>query len=197
MTTTGAAKYRSVLQEVMPPVVIVEEAAEVLEAHTITTLSQACKHLILIGDHQQVQRLEDTGSVFTNPLYPASEPTATYWYSISTCVNVQLETNCSDVIGVFFNPWVDVEPRRNLWFAFNSALFFAHLWHYTVSHTRARFPHMFVDTQRQRVFVFSASLNVLSFNVMRMEMQLFWTGDYRFVCFFLIALLVTPQCHSL
>lgn len=55
MTTTGAAKYRSVLQEVKPPVVIVEEAAEVLEAHTITTLSQACKHLILIGDHQQVQ----------------------------------------------------------------------------------------------------------------------------------------------
>lgn len=54
----------------------------------------------------------------------------------------------------------------------------------TVSHTRARFPHMFVDTQRQRAFVVSASLNVLSFNVMRMEMQLFWTGDYRFVCFF-------------
>lgn len=55
MTTTGAAKYRSVLQEVKPPVVIVEEAAEVLEAHTITTLSSACKHLILIGDHQQVR----------------------------------------------------------------------------------------------------------------------------------------------
>ncbi|TNM88642.1 hypothetical protein fugu_004896 [Takifugu bimaculatus] len=55
MTTTGAAKYRSVLQEVKPPVVIVEEAAEVLEAHTITTLSQACKHLILIGDHQQLR----------------------------------------------------------------------------------------------------------------------------------------------
>lgn len=55
MTTTGAAKYRSVLQEVKPPVVIVEEAAEVLEAHTITTLSNACKHLILIGDHQQVR----------------------------------------------------------------------------------------------------------------------------------------------
>lgn len=55
MTTTGAAKYRSVLQKVQPTVVIVEEAAEVLEAHTITTLSQACKHLILIGDHQQVK----------------------------------------------------------------------------------------------------------------------------------------------
>ncbi|XP_059186152.1 NFX1-type zinc finger-containing protein 1 isoform X2 [Centropristis striata] len=55
MTTTGAAKFRKVLQEVGPSLVIVEEAAEVLEAHTITTLSQACQHLILIGDHQQLR----------------------------------------------------------------------------------------------------------------------------------------------
>uniref|UniRef100_A0A667YEL4 Zinc finger NFX1-type containing 1 n=1 Tax=Myripristis murdjan TaxID=586833 RepID=A0A667YEL4_9TELE len=55
MTTTGAAKYRKALQEVQPRLVIVEEAAEVLEAHTITTLSHACQHLILIGDHQQLR----------------------------------------------------------------------------------------------------------------------------------------------
>ncbi|KAM4012467.1 LOW QUALITY PROTEIN: NFX1-type zinc finger-containing protein 1-like [Anomaloglossus baeobatrachus] len=55
MTTTGAAKYRRILQEVEPRIVIVEEAAEVLEAHTITTLSVACQHLILIGDHQQLR----------------------------------------------------------------------------------------------------------------------------------------------
>ncbi len=55
MTTTGAAKYRQTLQELQPRLVIVEEAAEVLEAHTITTLSKACQHLILIGDHQQVE----------------------------------------------------------------------------------------------------------------------------------------------
>ncbi|XP_048877737.1 NFX1-type zinc finger-containing protein 1 [Brienomyrus brachyistius] len=55
MTTTGAAKYRRILQEVRPRLVIVEEAAEVLEAHIITTLSQACQHLILIGDHQQLR----------------------------------------------------------------------------------------------------------------------------------------------
>ncbi|XP_069507285.1 NFX1-type zinc finger-containing protein 1 [Ambystoma mexicanum] len=55
MTTTGAAKYRNILQEVAPRIVIVEEAAEVLEAHTITTLSKACNHLILIGDHQQLR----------------------------------------------------------------------------------------------------------------------------------------------
>lgn len=59
MTTTGAAKYRKVLQEVRPHLVIVEEAAEVLEAHTITTLSEACQHLVLIGDHQQVRNHTD------------------------------------------------------------------------------------------------------------------------------------------
>ncbi|NXU63101.1 ZNFX1 protein, partial [Horornis vulcanius] len=55
MTTTGAAKYRRILQYIEPQIVIVEEAAEVLEAHTITTLSRNCQHLILIGDHQQLQ----------------------------------------------------------------------------------------------------------------------------------------------
>nr|XP_055068724.1 NFX1-type zinc finger-containing protein 1 isoform X2 [Misgurnus anguillicaudatus] len=55
MTTTGAAKYRQALQELQPRLVVVEEAAEVMEAHTITTLSRACKHLILIGDHQQLR----------------------------------------------------------------------------------------------------------------------------------------------
>ncbi|NXS77528.1 ZNFX1 protein, partial [Erpornis zantholeuca] len=55
MTTTGAAKYRRILQYIRPRIVVVEEAAEVLEAHTITTLSEDCQHLILIGDHQQLQ----------------------------------------------------------------------------------------------------------------------------------------------
>ncbi|KAM6113051.1 LOW QUALITY PROTEIN: NFX1-type zinc finger-containing protein 1-like [Pterocles gutturalis] len=55
MTTTGAAKYRRILQKIEPQIVIVEEAAEVLEAHTVTTLSKACQHLILIGDHQQLR----------------------------------------------------------------------------------------------------------------------------------------------
>ena len=49
MTTTGAARLQTVLQEVGPEIVIVEEAAEVLEAHIITALSEHCKHLILIG----------------------------------------------------------------------------------------------------------------------------------------------------
>ncbi|XP_019640137.1 PREDICTED: NFX1-type zinc finger-containing protein 1-like [Branchiostoma belcheri] len=55
MTTTGAAKYQSVLQDIKPAIIVVEEAAEVLEAHIVTTLSQQCQHLILIGDHQQLR----------------------------------------------------------------------------------------------------------------------------------------------
>nr|XP_053646652.1 LOW QUALITY PROTEIN: NFX1-type zinc finger-containing protein 1-like [Cherax quadricarinatus] len=55
MTTTGAAQYHNVMQQLAPPVVIIEEAAEVLEAHVITSLSVNCKHLIMIGDHQQLR----------------------------------------------------------------------------------------------------------------------------------------------
>ncbi|XP_062590993.1 NFX1-type zinc finger-containing protein 1-like [Saccostrea cucullata] len=55
MTTSGAARYHDVLREVGPKIIIVEEAAEVLEAHIITTLNSNCEHLILIGDHKQLE----------------------------------------------------------------------------------------------------------------------------------------------
>lgn len=55
MTTTGAARHFEALQAVKPKVVIVEEAAEVLEAHIVTSLSEECEHLILIGDHKQLK----------------------------------------------------------------------------------------------------------------------------------------------
>ena len=55
MTTTCAARYRPILQRISPKIVIVEEAAEVLEAHIITSLTKGCQHLILIGDHQQLR----------------------------------------------------------------------------------------------------------------------------------------------
>ena len=55
MTTTGAAKHFHILQNVKPKIIIVEEAAEVLEAHIVTSLSEKCEHLILIGDHKQLK----------------------------------------------------------------------------------------------------------------------------------------------
>ena len=55
MTTTCAGKHRRILQRIRPKIVLVEEAAEVLEGHIITSLTQGCEHLILIGDHQQLR----------------------------------------------------------------------------------------------------------------------------------------------
>ena len=55
MTTTGACKYRAQLREVGAQIVLVEEAAEVLEAQIVTSLSQHTQQLILIGDHFQLK----------------------------------------------------------------------------------------------------------------------------------------------
>ncbi|XP_065335866.1 NFX1-type zinc finger-containing protein 1-like isoform X2 [Cloeon dipterum] len=55
MTTTGAARMKSELDGIGCQVVIVEEAAEVLEAHIIACLSEKLQHLILIGDHKQLR----------------------------------------------------------------------------------------------------------------------------------------------
>uniref|UniRef100_A0A914YV12 RZ-type domain-containing protein n=1 Tax=Panagrolaimus superbus TaxID=310955 RepID=A0A914YV12_9BILA len=55
MTTTGAAKHQSTLRTLRSRIVIIEEAAEVLEAHVVASLTIACEHLILIGDHKQLR----------------------------------------------------------------------------------------------------------------------------------------------
>lgn len=55
LTTTGAAKFRTIIEQIDPFIIVVEEAAEVLESHVVTALTQSTKHLILIGDHQQLK----------------------------------------------------------------------------------------------------------------------------------------------
>ena len=55
MTTTGAAKHQRILRRVKPKIVIVEEAAEVLESHIVSALDANTQHLILIGDHKQLR----------------------------------------------------------------------------------------------------------------------------------------------
>ena len=55
MTTTASARYHNILRDLGSPIVIIEEAAEVLESHIISSLSQHCQHLILIGDHVQLK----------------------------------------------------------------------------------------------------------------------------------------------
>ena len=50
-TVTGCAKYASKLDKLNFSIMIIEEAAEVLESHTIAILKKSVEHLILIGDH--------------------------------------------------------------------------------------------------------------------------------------------------
>ncbi|XP_046620436.1 NFX1-type zinc finger-containing protein 1-like isoform X3 [Neodiprion virginianus] len=54
-TTTCAARLYASLHALRPPIVLVEEAAEILESHVVCSLTQHCQHLILIGDHKQLR----------------------------------------------------------------------------------------------------------------------------------------------
>ncbi|KAF9418265.1 hypothetical protein HW555_004884 [Spodoptera exigua] len=55
VTTTTAARRHDLMRKLHSPIVIVEEAAEVLEAHIVASLTHQCQHLILIGDHKQLR----------------------------------------------------------------------------------------------------------------------------------------------
>ncbi|KAL8718888.1 MAG: hypothetical protein Q9225_004034 [Loekoesia sp. 1 TL-2023] len=55
VTTTGLARNLDVLRRVRAKVVVMEEAGEVLEAHTLTALLPSVEHAILIGDHEQLR----------------------------------------------------------------------------------------------------------------------------------------------
>ncbi|KAL9093471.1 MAG: hypothetical protein Q9159_000325 [Coniocarpon cinnabarinum] len=55
MTTSGMARVTSQLKHLNAKVVIMEEAGEVLEAHTLVTMLPSVEHAIFIGDHQQLR----------------------------------------------------------------------------------------------------------------------------------------------
>ncbi|KAG8712686.1 hypothetical protein FRC11_014505, partial [Ceratobasidium sp. 423] len=54
-TTTGAAKLVSLLSGMVPKVMIVEEAGQVLEAHILASLVESVEHVMLIGDPLQLR----------------------------------------------------------------------------------------------------------------------------------------------
>lgn len=54
MTTTGLAKYRTLVAAVQPRVVMIEEAAESLEGPLIVGCTPSVQQLILVGDHRQL-----------------------------------------------------------------------------------------------------------------------------------------------
>lgn len=55
VTTTGLARNLDLLRRVGSKVVVIEEAGEILEAHTLTALLPSVEHAILIGDHEQLR----------------------------------------------------------------------------------------------------------------------------------------------
>ena len=55
LTTTAAARDNALISRVQSKILIIEEAAEVLEPQLIASLTKHTQHLILIGDHKQLR----------------------------------------------------------------------------------------------------------------------------------------------
>ena len=72
MTITGGAANSSLLQKLGPKVVLVEEAAEILEPCLISAISRSTQHLILIGDHKQLRPNVDTYKLRINCKFDVS-----------------------------------------------------------------------------------------------------------------------------
>ena len=54
-TTTSAAKHKDLIEQISPSIVIVEEAAEILEASILTSVGRSVNQLVMIGDHKQLR----------------------------------------------------------------------------------------------------------------------------------------------
>ncbi len=54
-TTSGAAKYFELISEAQCDVILVEEAAEILEPHLLSSLFEKTKSVVMIGDHKQLR----------------------------------------------------------------------------------------------------------------------------------------------
>ena len=55
VTATGLSKYRALLASLNPRILVIEEAAEVLEAPVVAGCFESLQHLVLVGDHQQLR----------------------------------------------------------------------------------------------------------------------------------------------
>ncbi|KAL5343497.1 P-loop containing nucleoside triphosphate hydrolase protein [Aspergillus crustosus] len=55
MTTTGLSKYRALVSSLKPRVVLIEEAAEAIEAPIAAACMDSLQQLILVGDHLQLR----------------------------------------------------------------------------------------------------------------------------------------------
>ncbi|PWV18105.1 putative ATP-dependent helicase [Trypanosoma cruzi] len=60
LTTTGCAKNQNLLRSLRPSVLVVEEAAEVLESQLLACMTDSLQQIVLIGDHYQLQPKVET-----------------------------------------------------------------------------------------------------------------------------------------
>ena len=65
-TSTGCTMHIELIKHIAPSVLIVEEAAEMLEAHLLSCLTPSMKQIILIGDHQQLRPRIDNYDLIAN-----------------------------------------------------------------------------------------------------------------------------------
>ncbi|KAK6344622.1 hypothetical protein TWF718_006580 [Orbilia javanica] len=54
-TTNGAAKYLPIIADAAPKILIVEEAAQILESHVLAALHDKVEQIIMIGDQKQLR----------------------------------------------------------------------------------------------------------------------------------------------
>lgn len=54
-TTFGATSRKDLLETAGAKILIVEEAAEILESHILTSIGDTIEHIIMIGDHKQLR----------------------------------------------------------------------------------------------------------------------------------------------
>lgn len=66
LTTTGCAMHQELLRTLEPSVLVVEEAAEVLESQLLACLTDSLKQIVLIGDHFQLQPKVETMALEKN-----------------------------------------------------------------------------------------------------------------------------------
>jgi helicase required for RNAi-mediated heterochromatin assembly 1 len=69
MTTTGLSKYRGLIASCQPKVILIEEAAECLEAPVLVGCLPSIQHLILVGDHKQLKGKCNDSDLQGEPYY--------------------------------------------------------------------------------------------------------------------------------
>lgn len=145
VTTTGLARNLDLLRRVGSKVVVIEEAGEILEAHTLTALLPSVEHAILIGDHEQLRpQINNYEFQYDNPRgakfsldislferlvhpqpgylklpYSSLEVQRRMYPSIAELVRSTLYPKLQDHASVFKHPEVHGMRRRLFWLDHN------------------------------------------------------------------------------